>query len=107
MMNEVTLFTLACAAGGVLGYVYFRGLWMTVAVLPRTRHPALLAFMSFGLRTMICILGFYFVSGGQAGRLLAGLLGFLAIRTVVVRYYAGGRKAGAHDKDRLRGNITG
>jgi F1F0 ATPase subunit 2 len=44
---------LAITAGFCLGFVYFGGLYMTLRALPSTRHPVLVATLSYVLRTLI------------------------------------------------------
>ena len=106
-MNEISVLASALAAGVGFGLIYFWGLWMTVKTIPRTRHPALLVFASFGLRAAICVLGFYIASGGRWERLLAAILGFVAVRTVLIRCYGVGGEAAAFVKDRNHGDIAG
>ena len=76
----------ASLAGIGLGLLYFGGLWLTVWRLPTTSWPALLAIGSFWLRAGVCLLGFYLVSSGDWKRVLACLLGFIGMRTILVRH---------------------
>ncbi len=69
------------------GLLFFGGLWLTVQRLPTARWPGLLLFASFALRALLAIGGFVLVMAGQWSRLLAGLLGFLLARIVLVRRY--------------------
>ncbi|MDH4267296.1 MAG: ATP synthase subunit I, partial [Deltaproteobacteria bacterium] len=69
------------------GFFYFGILWLTVKHLPRVRRPALLFLGSFWGRLGITLIGFYLIMGGEGQRLLACLLGFLLVRSVLVRRF--------------------
>ena len=58
-------------------------MWLTVRALPTTRRPVLLTMGSFWIRTLISILAFYFVMGGDWHKALAWLIGFVLGRAVV------------------------
>lgn len=85
--SDATALAAALAGGAVLGGIYFGGLWLTVRRLAggQSRAAALLL-LSFGLRSAIVLLGFYaIVDGGHWDRLLTALIGFIAVRVVLVR----------------------
>ena len=82
-MNETLTLVLAWVAGGVLGAMFFGGLWWTVRKGVSSKQPALWFFGSLLLRMSIALAGFYFVSGGHWERLLVCLLGFVMARLVV------------------------
>jgi F1F0 ATPase subunit 2 len=84
-MSDVVTFLLATGAGGVLGGLFFGGLWWTVRRALASKHAALWFLSSLLLRTGITVGGFYFVSGGQWLRLLACVVGFTIARFIVVR----------------------
>ena len=84
-MNESLILLLAGTAGGLLGAVFFGGLWWTVHKGLSSSRPALWFSGSLLLRMGITMGGFYFVAGGQWERLLACLLGFVVARLVVTR----------------------
>lgn len=84
-MTEMLLLVLVGLAGGVLGAIFFGGLWWTVRMGVSSRQPALLFFTSLLLRTIIVLTGFYFLTGGHWHRLLACLLGFVIARIIVMR----------------------
>jgi F1F0 ATPase subunit 2 len=83
-MNETLTLALAGLAGGLLGGIFFGGLWWTVRKGVSSPRPALWFLGSGLLRMSIVAAGFYFVSGGQWKRLLACLLGFVVARLVVM-----------------------
>jgi F1F0 ATPase subunit 2 len=82
-MNETATLVLAWIAGGVLGAIFFGGLWWTVRKAVSSRQPALWFFASLLLRMSIVLAGFYSVSSGHWERLLLCLLGFVMARLVV------------------------
>ena len=84
-MNETLTLVLAWVAGGVLGAMFFGGLWWTVRKGVSSKRPALWFFGSLLLRTSIALAGFYFVAGGHWERLLVCLLGFVMARLIVTR----------------------
>ena len=83
-MNETLSLILASVAGGLLGVMFFGGLWWTVQKGVSSQQPALWFFGSLLLRASITLAGFYFVSGGHWERLLLCLLGFVMARLVVM-----------------------
>jgi F1F0 ATPase subunit 2 len=83
MMNETLTLVLAWVAGGVLGTIFFGGLWWTVRKGFSSQRPALWFFGSLLLRMSVTLTGFYFVSGGHWERLLLCLFGFVMARQVV------------------------
>jgi len=85
MMNETLTLVPALVGGGVLGAMFFGGLWWTVQKGVSSKQPALWFFGSLLLRMSIALAGFYFVSGGHWDRLLACLLGFVIARFIVTR----------------------
>jgi len=84
-MNETLTLALAWVTGGVLGTIFFGGLWWTIRKGVSSKQPAPWFFGSLLLRMSIALTGFYFVSGGHWDRLLACLLGFVIARFIVTR----------------------
>lgn len=75
-------------AGLVIGILYFGALWMTVRRIPDSGSPALLVVASYAVRLALAGFGFYSVArlgGGIA--ILAALIGFLIVRSVMVRRF--------------------
>ena len=75
----------SCIAGGLLGVVFFGGLWWTVRRGLVSSRAALWFFASLLVRTAIVIAGFLLVCGDDWRRWLAALLGFSVARLVVTR----------------------
>jgi F1F0 ATPase subunit 2 len=84
-MSETLTFVLAWIAGGVLGAIFFGGLWWTVRRGVVSKLPALWFLASLLLRTGITLAGFYFVADHHWERLLVCLLGFVMARLAVTR----------------------
>lgn len=84
--NIWTVLGPALAVGIGLGMVFFGGLRLTVQMLPGTARPWLWAAVSFALRSTAVLLGFYWIAGERWTAWMAGLLGFLLSRTVLVRH---------------------
>ena len=97
MMNAtlpwVLTLLLAGVAGGVLGAIFFGGLWWTVRKSMTSPRAALWVFASLLVRMGIALGGLYGVAGGQWQRLLAGLLGFVLARLLIIR----ATRSSAHD----------
>ena len=72
--------------GGVLGALYFAGLWWTVRHLPATRNPALLLFASYTVRMALVALGIVLFAAGSWPRLAGCLVGFLIARLLTARF---------------------
>ncbi len=84
-MNETLTLVLVLVTGGLLGAMFFGGLWWTVRKGVSSKQPALWFLGSLLLRMSIALAGFYFVSGGHWERLLLCLLGFVMARLIVTR----------------------
>jgi F1F0 ATPase subunit 2 len=82
-MNETLTLVLSGVAGGVLGAIFFGGLWWTVRKGISSEHPTTWFFGGLLLRMSIALVGFYFVGGRHWDRLLLCLLGFVVARLVV------------------------
>jgi F1F0 ATPase subunit 2 len=82
-MNETATLILACLAGGMLGAIFFGGLWWTIRKGVSSPLPALWFFGSLLLRMSVVMIGFYLVGRGNWKRLVACLLGFVLARFLV------------------------
>ncbi len=72
------------ALGGMLGLIYFGGLWLTLRRIAGSGNPALLALTSFLLRSAVCILGFYLAMGYGLEGLAACLCGFILMKLALI-----------------------
>lgn len=68
------------AIGVVLGALYFGDLSLTIRRLPRLNHPMLWLLAGTLARLALVLAAFYLLSQGQWARLLACLVGLLAVR---------------------------
>ena len=84
-MNETLCLVLALVTGGLLGGMFFSGLWWTIQKGVSSKRPALWFLGSLLLRTSITLAGFYFIAQGHWERLLLCLLGFAIARPIVTR----------------------
>ena len=87
-MNEQTWWTiLAVLAGGLLGVVYFGGLWWTVQRIERSHWAGFLVLGSFLLRSALVLAGIYVVAAGSWVRVLCALVGFMVSRIIITRHF--------------------
>lgn len=77
-------FIITYILGLVAGVIFFGGLWITVRKLPSTSYPALWALVSFSIRLLMVVIGFYLVVGNSWEKALWMLLGFITIRMVSI-----------------------
>lgn len=85
-LEQVVPVVLACAAGLVLGLVYFGGLWLTIRQMPRSRHPVALFLASLILRSVIAVTGFFLIMGNHWERAIACLVGFMLVRLILTSH---------------------
>jgi F1F0 ATPase subunit 2 len=83
-MNEALTLVLAWLAGGVLGAIFFGGLWWTVRKGMSSKQPAAWFLGSLLVRMAMALTGFYFTAGGHWERFLVCALGFVLARPVVM-----------------------
>ncbi len=84
-MNDIVAFSLAFGAGGLLGAIFFGGLWWTVQKGLTSNHPALWFLGSTLLRTGVAVAGFYFIGSSDWRKMVICLLGFFVARIVVTQ----------------------
>lgn len=87
-MRLAATLAIALVAGAALSWVYFQALWATVAQLSVRRRPGLWIAGSLILRLGLVLGAFvWLASWGSWPALVAGLVGFIAARTVMVRRF--------------------
>jgi len=86
-MGTLWIWPLMFTGGFLLGFLYFRFLWMTVRRLAESSHPVRLLIVSFALRLGLVLGAFYLLMDGEAGRLLVALGGFVAARELCKRLW--------------------
>ena len=84
-MNEIMILGLPLMAGILLGIIFFGGLWLTIVKGLPSKNPGLWFITSLILRLGLVLAGFYFVTAGHWERMLACLLGFIAVRFFMIR----------------------
>jgi len=92
-MVDMGALVVALGVGVALGTLYFGMLWLTLRRLAQTHRPAMALTASVMVRLAVLLTGFYLVlDGGHWDRLLASLIGFITVRSVLVRIL----RPGAH-----------
>lgn len=77
---------LSIAAGGAVGLVFFGGLWLSVKVIHRVKHPGWLMLFSFVVRILVFVAAFYAIAKyGNWLYLVIALVAALIVRTVLMR----------------------
>jgi F1F0 ATPase subunit 2 len=76
---------LSLGIGLVLGFLYYGGLWVTVQRLAQAKRPGLLILGSFLGRIILLIPILLWIANGQFDRLLAAMIGILAMRQVLTK----------------------
>jgi len=76
---------LAFLTGIAIGAIYFAGLWETVRGLPDAKRPVRRMALSFALRAALALAGFWLVLQGGWESLAAAMVGFLAMREILLR----------------------
>lgn len=71
--------------GGLLGLLFFGGLWFTITRGMQSKRPEIWFFVSMLLRNGLVVMGFYFVTQGKLERLLPCLAGFIVLRIVLTK----------------------
>lgn len=89
MMNWIMAITI----GGLVGLIYFGGLWLTVREVVSGQRGAGLIFISRLARMALFGVVFYWLSQRSAGQAMAGLGGFWSARWYLLRRL-GGRRDG-------------
>jgi F1F0 ATPase subunit 2 len=84
-MHSLSVLLIPFALGGLIGWVYFSGLWETVKRLPEARNAHGLMIFSFAARTLFVLGGFFVLADGQWDRMTAALVGFYIVRVILVR----------------------
>lgn len=87
--QELFSLLIPLSAGMLLGGFFLGSLWFTVRQLPQVNSPWRLYAASFVIRMTVVAAVFYFLTVNRSSAWpLAGLLGFVLIRTLGVRWGA-------------------
>ena len=82
-MNETLTLVAAGLGGGMLGGIFFGGLWWTIRKGVSSSQPALWFLGSLLVRMSIVLVGLYLIGQGRWERLVACLVGFTLARFTV------------------------
>lgn len=85
MTFELWQLVVSFIAGGLIGTVYFGGLWLTVKRIPGSDKPHLLLIGSFFLRMIVVLAAFYALTPWGWHAMAAALLGLLVTRQSLTR----------------------
>lgn len=85
LINDAVWLTLSFIAGGVLGAIFFGGLWWTIKYGLNSSRPALWFFTSLILRSAVVVGGFYLIGHNNWTHLGACLAGFILARLIIAR----------------------
>ena len=97
-MDEIIGVILPLMAGGILGAIFFGGLWWTVQKGVSLKRSAPLFVGSLLVRTSIVLAGFYLIGRGGWKRMLLCLVGFVIARHVVMRLTQVAAKPGMRER---------
>ncbi len=86
LINDAVWLTLSLIAGGVLGAIFFGGLWWTIKYGLNSSRPALWFFTSLILRSAVVVGGFYLIGQNHWTQLGACLAGFILARLMIARH---------------------
>ncbi len=84
-MTSILTPALAFLTGGVLGAIFFGGLWWTIRKGIPSKRTAAWFMVSLFLRMAVALTGFYLVGHDHWKRMLVCLAGFFVARLVVTR----------------------
>lgn len=90
-MNEIIEIIIIFICGIILGVIFFGGLWLTVKKGITSKMPGILFVASFFIRTVITLLGFYFLGANNPKNMAACLVGFVVTR-FAIKYYTKSEK---------------
>jgi F1F0 ATPase subunit 2 len=83
--NEILLCGIAFFWGAGIGLFYFWGLWWTLNFLQQIACPKLWLVLSFAIRTLIALVGFWVVIRIDLPAFFFTFVGFFLMRLVLIR----------------------
>ncbi|WP_319404862.1 ATP synthase subunit I [uncultured Desulfosarcina sp.] len=96
---DATRWTMAFLWGGLLGFCYFGGLWLTLKKILEKRWPQRWLGVSLLVRLTVALTGFWAAVRTDAGAFFFTVGGFFLVRIVLTRMIeskSGGRHHAAH-----------
>lgn len=85
MAIDIIFWGLAFLWGGILGFFYFGGLWVTLRLLKRTNRPKFWLGVSYIGRVLVALIGFWLIVRKSPGAFLLSFIAFLLARTILTR----------------------
>ncbi|MFC1868946.1 ATP synthase subunit I [Thermodesulfobacteriota bacterium] len=82
---DLAFFLLASLWGFILGLFYFGGLWWTLKVVAQKRRVKSFLLLSFFIRTVIALLGFWIIMRQALLPFLCTFAAFLLVRIIITR----------------------
>ncbi|MGC9314295.1 MAG: ATP synthase subunit I [bacterium] len=77
---------LSVTAGGIVGLVFFGGLWLSVKSIPTAKNPAAFMLLSFVARIAVFVAAFYAIAKwGNWAHLVIALASALIVRSILIR----------------------
>jgi F1F0 ATPase subunit 2 len=87
MDSSPLVLALAALAGIFLGILYFGGLWWTIQRISQSSQSVWLLAVSFILRTILIMGGFFVITNGKLERLAVSMLAFFVTRFFFIKYF--------------------
>jgi F1F0 ATPase subunit 2 len=85
-MSEILQGILSILIGLALGGIFFGGLWWTVRQAVTSQKPGTLVVVSFVIRSLVLLIGFFAVASyGGLVQLIIALVACLSVRFIMVR----------------------
>jgi F1F0 ATPase subunit 2 len=82
-------------AGGVLlGFLFFGGLWWSLKGISRRYHPKRFLGLSFLVRTLMALAGFWLALHHSVSAFLGAIVGFAVMRFILARWLGAEKKGG-------------
>ena len=79
-----TMLTISFFLGGVLSYVYFIGLWITVNLISNAKHPNALIMVSFMIRSILLLICLTVLFWYMTYYAFASIISFVIVRQWVM-----------------------
>ena len=71
--------------GGLIGLLYFGGLWLTIQYVTKQESSNWLLLVSFVGRAVVAVALFVWLVNGRLPHLITALIGFFLVRTILIR----------------------
>jgi F1F0 ATPase subunit 2 len=75
-----TMLTISFLLGGVLSYIYFKGLWVTVNQVSKAEHPSTFIMVSFMIRSILLLICLAVLFWYMTFYAFASVISFIIVR---------------------------